>query len=235
MKYKRVLLKLSGEVLGGSKGFGISAEALAFYSSEIKKAVDAGTEISLVIGGGNIFRGADLVDNGFSDPIKGDYMGMLATVINGIALQTAFEKAGIKTKLITASHIDKVGEMYHQDKVNSYLKEGFTLIFTGGTGNPLFTTDSAAAMRAIEIGADVLMKATKVDGVYDADPIHNKNAKRFETIGFDEVLKRQLKVMDLTAFALCSENKMPILVYNSAVEGNLLRSIEKGDIGTIIS
>lgn len=234
MKYKRALLKLSGEVLGGTKGFGISPEALLFYTNEIKTAIDAGAEISVVIGGGNIFRGADLVENGFSDPIRGDYMGMLATVINGLALQTAFEKAGIKVKLITATHVDKVGEQFHQDRVEAYLREGNVLVFAGGTGNPLFTTDSAAAMRAIEIGADVVLKATKVDGVYSSDPLKNPRAKRFDTITFDEVLARQLKVMDMTAFALCSENKMPILVYNSSVKGNLLRSIQKGDVGTII-
>lgn len=235
MKYKRALLKLSGEVLGGTKGIGISPEAVSFYTNEIKIAVDAGAEISVVIGGGNIIRGAELVENGFADPMRADYMGMLATVINGLALQTAFEKSGLKVKLITATKIDKVGEQFHQDRVHAYLEDGNTLIFAGGTGNPLFTTDSAAAMRAVEIEADVLLKATKVDGVYSSDPIKDPDAERFDSISFTEVLNRQLKVMDLTAFALCSKNNMPILVYNSSLKGNLLRSIEQGDVGTIIS
>jgi uridylate kinase len=234
MKYKRVLLKLSGEVLGGDQKFGISPDALAFYTQEIVSARNAGAQVAVVIGGGNIFRGAELVENGFTDPLKGDYMGMLATVINALALQTAFEKNDIKAKLITATHIDKVGELYHQDKVKAYMKEGYVLIFAGGTGNPLFTTDSAAAMRAIEIGADILLKATKVDGVYSADPMKDPSAERFEKITFDEVIAKQLKVMDLTAFALCSENKMPILVFDSSVKGNLLKSIETGSTGTLV-
>ncbi|MEA3495027.1 MAG: UMP kinase [Bacteroidota bacterium] len=234
MKIKRVLLKLSGEVLGGNAGSGIENDELGFYSNEIKQAVKKGFEVAVVIGGGNIFRGGTLIKDGFLDRVNGDYMGMLATIINGIALKTTLNKIGIKAKLITSFEIDKIGELYNHDKVLKYLDDGYTLIFSGGTSNPYFTTDSAAAMRAIEIEADAIMKGTKVDGVYSADPMKDKNAKKYDKIKFAEAIQKELKVMDLTAFALCKENNKPIYVFKSNVKGNLVRALEKADIGTLV-
>ena len=234
MKYKRILIKLSGEVLGGKQGFGLDQEALMFMISEIKKVIEHGAEVGIVIGGGNIFRGSELNSKGFSNKIKGDYMGMLATIINGIALQTAFSDTGIKSKLITAFHVDKVGEIFNQDKVLQYLKEGNITIFTGGTSNPLFTTDSAAALRAVEIKADALLKATKVDGIYSSDPFKYSDAIKYNTLTFNEAIDKQLKVMDLTAFTICRENKMPIIVFDSSIKDNLLNLVIQGNIGTLV-
>lgn len=234
MKYKRVLLKLSGEILEGKQTFGIEKNSLNFLSNEIKKVVDKNVEIGVVIGGGNIFRGAKLVDKGFIDRINGDYMGMLATVINGLALTTSLKNLGIKSKLITSIKIDKIGELYNQDSVLNYLEDGYVLIFSGGTSNPFFTTDSAAALRAIEINADIILKGTKVDGVFTSDPAIDKSAIKYNKISFDEVYENKLRVMDLTAFTLCKENKMPIRVFDINQNGALFRAIEKGDIGTLI-
>lgn len=234
MKYKRVLLKLSGEILEGKQTFGIEKNSLNFLSNEIKKVVDKNVEIGVVIGGGNIFRGAKLVDKGFIDRINGDYMGMLATVINGLALTTSLKNLGIKSKLITSIKIDKIGELYNQDSVLNYLEDGYVLIFSGGTSNPFFTTDSAAALRAIEINADIILKGTKVDGVFTSDPAIDKLAIKYNKISFDEVYENKLRVMDLTAFTLCKENKMPIRVFDINQNGALFRAIEKGDIGTLI-
>lgn len=235
MNFKRILLKLSGEVLGGEKAFGIENEPLTLLCNEIKSLVENRIETAVVIGGGNIFRGAQLIESGFVDRAKGDYMGMLSTVINGIALQTALQRMGIDAKLITSFKIEKIGELYNQDAVLDYLKRGKVLIFSGGTSNPYFTTDSTAALRAIEIGADILLKATKVDGVYSDDPHKNPKAERFSKISFDEVIDRKLKVMDLTAFTLCRENKMPILVYDSRVQGNTLNVLQNPGAGTLVS
>lgn len=234
MKYNRVLLKLSGEVLAGKQNFGVENQAIEYFTDEIKSVVDQNVELGIVIGGGNIFRGAELIKEGFIDRIRGDYMGMLATVINGIALQGTLEKKGVKAKLITAFEVQKVGEPYNQEKVNQYLNEGFVVIFTGGTSNPLFTTDSGAALRAIEINADVLLKGTKVDGVYSDDPMKNPDAIRYDEVSFKEVLDKELKVMDLTAFALCKENDMPIMVFDVGQKGNLLKAVQNKTIGTIV-
>jgi uridylate kinase len=234
MKYNRVLLKLSGEVLAGNQKFGVENQAIEYFTDEIKNVVDQNVELGIVIGGGNIFRGAELIKEGFIDRIRGDYMGMLATVINGIALQGTLEKKGVKAKLITAFEVQKVGEPYNQEKVIQYLNEGFIVIFTGGTSNPLFTTDSGAALRAIEINADVLLKGTKVDGVYSDDPMKNPEAIRYDEVSFKEVLDKELKVMDLTAFALCKENDMPIMVFDVGKKGNLLKAVQNKNIGTIV-
>ncbi len=235
MKYKRILLKLSGEVLGGSQGFGIMQDALDFYTNEVISVAEKGIQTGVVIGGGNIFRGAELIGEGFIDRAQGDYMGMLATVINGIALETSLKNKGYKTRLITAFKIEKVGEHYNQNCVTRYLDEGYILIFTGGTSNPYFTTDSAAALRGAEIGADAILKGTKVDGVYSDDPVKKPDAEFFRKISFEEVIRRELKVMDMTAFAVCKENKIPIHIFNSTVKGNLLKLIQGGDVGTLVS
>jgi len=234
MKYKKILLKLSGEMLSGKQPFGIENDTLNFFTNEIKKVVDQGVKTGIVIGGGNIFRGSQLIESGFVDRAQGDYMGMLATVINGIALQTSFARAGIKSRHITSFPIEKVGEMYHQEKVLSYFEDNNVLIFTGGTSNPYFTTDSAAALRAIELNVDILLKGTKVDGVYNADPNKDPNAVKYEKVSFTEVLSKELKVMDMTDFALCRENNMPIIVFDAMKENNLIRVVEKSDIGTLV-
>jgi len=234
MKIRRILLKLSGEVLSGQNGFGIENDSLKYFSGQIKEVVDKGLQLGIVIGGGNIFRGAELIENGFLDQVQGDYMGMLATVINGLALQTSLEHSGLKCKLITSFEIGKIGEPYNQHKVLNYFEQNYVVIFSGGTGNPLFTTDSAAALRAIEIHADVLLKGTKVDGVYSSDPVKNPKANRFTSVSFDEVIEKQLKVMDLTAFTLCREHQMPIIVFDINKTGNLSKVIEDHSIGTII-
>ena len=235
LKYKKILLKLSGEVLEGKQGFGIDQDALKYFVSEIKSVYDKGITIGVVIGGGNFIRGNQYVNNNLIPKTEADYMGMLSTVINGIALKNALIHYGIPCKLINSFPIEKIGEMYNQSKVDQYLIENYVLIFTGGTGNPYFTTDSAAALRAIEIGADILVKGTKVDGVFDADPMKNHNAIKFEHITFDEVYKNNLNVMDLTAITLCKENKIPIAVYNVANKGQLLELLEGKIIGTIVS
>lgn len=235
LKYKRVLLKLSGEVLGGKQEYGIDQVALKYFVSEIKSAYDKGITIGIVIGGGNFIRGSQYIKDSIIPKTEADYMGMLSTIINGIALRNALIHYGIPCKLVNSFPIEKIGEMYNQAKVEQYLNDKNILIFTGGTSNPYFTTDSAAALRAIEIGADLLVKGTKVDGVYSADPIIDKNATMYEKISFDEVYKHNLKVMDLTAITLCKENNIPVAVYNVSKQGQLLELLEGKNIGTIVS
>ena len=205
MKYKRILLKLSGEALMGQKQFGIDNDRLKQYAEEIKTVVDAGLEVAIVIGGGNIFRGVQAEEGGM-ERTQGDYMGMLATVMNSMALQSALESAGVDTRLQSAIELKQIAEPFIRRRAVRHLEKGRVVIFGGGTGNPFFTTDSAASLRAIEIDADVILKGTRVDGIYTADPEKDPNAKRFETITFDEVYEKGLKVMDMTAFTLCNEN-----------------------------
>jgi len=235
MKYKKILLKLSGEVLAGKNSFGIEENALMFYVNEISEIVEKGIQVAIVIGGGNIFRGASYSSAFNIDQPRADYMGMLATVINGIALNEAFRQKGFNCKHITAFEIQKIGEIYNHEKALQYFDSNNIIIFTGGTGNPLFTTDSAAALRAIELNCDLLIKGTKVDGVFSADPLKYQDAIKYNTASFDEVIEKNLKVMDTAAFALCREHKMPVVVYNANIKGNLLKIIESVKIGTLIS
>lgn len=234
MKYNRILLKLSGEALMGDQQYGIDPKRLAMYAAEVKSAVDKGVEVAIVIGGGNIFRGMEGAAKGM-DRVQGDYMGMLATVINSMAIQAEIEKAGVPAKLLSGIAIDPIAESMSRRKAIDYLKQGFVVVIAAGTGNPFFTTDSAAALRAVEIKADVIMKGTRVDGIYTADPEKDKTATRFETITFAEVYEKQLNVMDLTAITLCQENNLPILVFNMNIEGNLKRIIEGENIGTVVA
>ena len=233
MKYKRILLKLSGEALMGNMPYGIDNERLKEYAQEIKQAVDVGCEVAVVIGGGNIFRGVAGAAKGM-DRVQGDYMGMLATVINGMALQGALEDAGVKTRLQSAIEMDKVAEPFIKRRAVRHLEKGRVVIFGAGTGNPYFTTDTAATLRAIEIGADVILKGTRVDGIYDSDPEKNSDAKKFNSLTFDEVFDRNLKVMDMTAFTLSHENKLPIVVFDMNRTGNLLKIVEGERIGTLV-
>lgn len=233
MKYKRILLKLSGEALMGSRQYGIDNDRLMEYAQEIKKVVDKGCEIAIVIGGGNIFRGVAGAAKGM-DRVQGDYMGMLATVINGMALQGALEDAGIKTRLQSAIEMDKVAEPFIKRRAVRHLEKGRVVIFGAGTGNPYFTTDTAATLRAIEIDADVILKGTRVDGIYDSDPEKNVNAVKYNSLTFDEVYEKNLKVMDMTAFTLSHENKLPIIVFDMNKEGNLLKIVEGENIGTLV-
>ncbi len=232
-KYKRVLLKLSGESLLGKAKYGIDSEKLNNYAKDIKQIVELGTEVGIVIGGGNIFRGLSGIDKGF-DRVKGDSMGMLATVINSIAIQSALENAGVKSRVFTSIRMEPVGEYYSKQKAVEALKNKEVVIIAGGTGNPYFTTDTASALRAAEIEADVLLKGTRVDGVYTADPEKDKTATKFNEITFDEVYKRNLQVMDLTAFTMCKENNMPILVFDMDKHGNLKKIILNENIGTLV-
>jgi uridylate kinase len=234
MKYKRVLLKLSGEALMGDKDFGIDHDRLRQYSEEIKSIVDEGVEVAVVIGGGNIFRGVGNDAGDVIDRVQGDYMGMLATVINSMALQSALERIGVKTRLQSAIKMEQICEPYIKRRAVRHLEKGRVVIFGAGTGNPYFTTDTAASLRAIEIGADVILKGTRVDGIYSADPEKDKNAIRYETVTFDEVYEKGLKVMDLTAFTLCNENKVPIIVFDMNKGGNLLRVLEGESVGTLV-
>ena len=231
MKFGRILLKLSGESLMGGREYGLSEEVLASYASQIRAAAQTGVQIGIVIGGGNIFRGLSGVDKGF-DRVKGDQMGMLATVINSLALQSALEACGVRAKVLTAIRMEPVGEYYSKARAIEYLEAGYVTIFGGGTSNPYFSTDTAAALRAVEIEADALFKGTRVDGIYTADPEKDPAAVKFDTITFDEVYTRNLKVMDLTAFTLCKENSMPLLVFNMDCEGNLARVLAGEKIGT---
>jgi len=231
MKYKRILLKLSGEALMGDRQYGIDPIRLADYAKEIKEVVDQGVEVAIVIGGGNIFRGVAGASNGM-DRVQGDHMGMLATVINGLALQSACEDAGIPTRLQTAISIDEVAEPFIRRKAMRHLEKGRVVIFGGGTGNPYFTTDSAAVLRAIEIEADVILKGTRVDGIYTADPEKDSSATKFDFISFEEVLSKGLKVMDTTAFTLSQENELPIIVFDMNTPGNLIKLIKGAAIGT---
>lgn len=234
MKYKRILLKLSGESLMGNQQYGIDSARLDQYAEEIKKAIDAGVQMAVVIGGGNIFRGLKASENGF-DRVQGDYMGMLATVINGMALQNALEKQGLYTRLMSAIKMEEVAEPFIRRRAIRHLEKGRLVIFGAGTGNPYFTTDTAASLRAIEIGADVILKGTRVDGIYTADPEKDSAAEKFETISFAEVISRGLNVMDQTAFTLCQENKLPIIVFDMNKPGNLIKLLEGNKIGTLVS
>tara|TARA_X000000368_G_scaffold382647_1_gene339926 strand:+ start:155 stop:859 length:705 start_codon:yes stop_codon:yes gene_type:complete len=233
MKYKRILLKLSGEALVGEKGSGIDPEILIKYSNEIKKAYDKGVEIAIVIGGGNIYRG---FNNEYKiDRVQGDYMGMLATLINGLALQNTLENIGIPTRLQSAINVNKVAEPYIKRKAIRHLDKKRIVIFSAGTGNPYFTTDSAAVLRAIEIEADVILKGTRVDGIYNDDPNKNSKAFKFEKITFNEAIKKGLKIMDTTAFTLSHENNLPIIVFDMNQENNLLRVLNGENIGTLVN
>lgn len=234
MKYKRILLKLSGEALMGDKQYGIDTDKLNEYSREIKKAVDMGCEVAIVIGGGNIFRGVSGAAKGM-DRVQGDYMGMLATIINGMALQGALEDIGLKTRLQTAIEMDKIAEPFIKRRAVRHLEKGRVVIFGAGTGNPYFTTDTAATLRAIEIGADVILKGTRVDGIYDSDPEKNDNAVKFNNLSFTEVIEKNLKVMDMTAFTLSQENNLPIIVFDMNKEDNLLKIISGENVGTIVN
>jgi uridylate kinase len=229
--YKRILLKLSGEALMGEQQFGIQPNMIDHFGDEIKDVVDAGYEVAIVIGGGNIFRGLQAGNLGI-DRVQGDYMGMLATVINGMALQGVLEKRGINTRLMSAVSIQQVCEPYIRRRAVRHLEKGRVIIIAAGTGNPFFTTDTAAALRAVEIGADALLKGTSVDGIYTADPKKDSNASKFETIGYQEVIARELKVMDQTAFTLCKENNLPIVVFSIKEKGNILRILDGEKIGT---
>ena len=233
MKYNRVLLKLSGESLMGSKQYGIDPAMLNHYAYEIKQVVDKGVQLAVVIGGGNIFRGINASEGGL-DRVQGDYMGMLATVMNGMALQSALENIGIQTRLLTAIEMKEIGEPFIRRRAVRHLEKGRVVIFGAGTGNPYFTTDTAASLRAIEIEAEVVLKGTRVDGIYTADPEKDKSAQKYETLSFDEVYSKGLNVMDMTAFTLCNENKLPIVVFDINTPGNLLRLLEGEKVGTLV-
>lgn len=234
MVYKRILLKLSGEALMGKRQYGIDPERLAEYAKEIKSAVEKGIEVAVVIGGGNIFRGIAGASKGM-DRVQGDHMGMLATVINGLALQSACEDQGIQTRLQSAIKINEVAEPFIRRKAMRHLEKGRVVIFGGGTGNPYFTTDSAAVLRAIEIEADVILKGTRVDGIYTSDPEKDEDATKFDFITFDDVLSKGLKVMDTTAFTLSQENELPIIVFDMNKPGNLLKVVSGEKIGTKVN
>ena len=230
---KRILLKLSGESLMGKQGYGIDPERLNAYARQIKEIADLGVEIGIVIGGGNIFRGLSGAQQGF-DRVKGDQMGMLATVINSLALSSALEAIGQKVRVLTSVRMEPVGDFYNKAKALRLFEKGNVVILAGGTGSPFFTTDTASALRAIEIEADIMFKGTRVDGIYTADPEKDPSATKFEEITYDEILSRGLKVMDLTAITMCRENKMPIYVFNMDVEGNLMKVIKGEKIGTLV-
>lgn len=234
IKYKRILLKLSGESLMGNSGYGIDSERLNEYAEQIKELQEAGAQVGIVIGGGNIFRGLSGVTSGF-DRVKGDQMGMLATVINSLALQSALTNINVKSVVYTAVRMEPVGELYSRDKVVENLQSGTVAILSGGTGNPFFTTDTASALRAVEIGAEIILKGTRVDGVYTADPEKDPKATKFKNITFNEVIKRELNVMDQTAFTMCKENNLPIYVFDMNTTGNLLKVVQGQDIGTLVS
>jgi uridylate kinase len=234
MRYKRILLKLSGEALMGEKQYGIDNKRLEEYAEEIKEVVEKGIEVAIVIGGGNIFRGLSGAASGM-DRVQGDHMGMLATVINGLALQSALERQRVQTRLQSAIKINEVAEPFIRRRAMRHLEKGRVVIFGGGTGNPYFTTDSAAVLRAIEIEADVILKGTRVDGIYTADPEKNADAVKFDTISFKDVLSKGLKVMDTTAFTLSQENELPIVVFDMNKKGNLLKIVEGQNIGTVVN
>ncbi len=231
MKYKRILLKLSGEALLGKNSYGIDNQRLLDYAEEIKELHSIGVEIAIVIGGGNIYRGLSGSQNGI-DRVQADYMGMLATVINGLALQNALESIDIPTRLQTAIKMESIAEPFIKRKATRHLEKGRVVIFGSGTGNPYFTTDSAAVLRAIEINADVILKGTRVDGIYNEDPEKNKEAVKFDDISFEETIKKGLKIMDTTAFTLSKENKLPIIVFDINIKGNLTKVVSGKKIGT---
>lgn len=234
MKYKRVLLKLSGEALMGNQQYGIDSSVLSNYALEIRSIVEAGCQLAIVIGGGNIYRGIQSEESGF-DRVQGDHMGMLATIINGMALQSALESLKIETRLQTAIKMEQIAEPYIRRRAIRHLEKNRVVIFGAGTGNPYFTTDTAAALRAIEIEADVILKGTRVDGVYSADPEKDSKAKKFDQISFDKAYDLGLKVMDLTAFTLCKENKLPINVFNMNIVGNLKKVCDGINVGTLVT
>ncbi len=233
MQYKRILLKLSGEALMGEQKFGIDTNVVVRYSREIKSLVDKGVEVAVVIGGGNIYRGIEASETGI-DRVQGDYMGMLATVINSMALQSGLEKQNVITRLLTALEIKQVAEPFIKRRAVRHLEKGRVVIFGAGTGNPYFTTDTAAALRATEIGADVILKGTRVDGIYDSDPEKNPGAVKFDNVTFNDAISKKLNVMDMTAFTLCQENSIPIIVFNMNQEGNLLKIASGEKVGTLV-
>ncbi len=233
MKYKRILLKLSGESLMGAKQFGIDHDRLSQYAREIKEVSAAGTQVAVVIGGGNIFRGIQAAEGGM-DRVQGDYMGMLATVINSMALQSALEKMGVETRLQSAISMDQICEPFIRRKAVRHLEKGRVVIFGAGTGNPYFTTDTAATLRAIEIEAQVVLKGTRVDGIYTSDPEKDKSAKKYDSIKFAEVFEKGLEVMDMTAFTLCNENNLPIIVFDMNKAGNLKKVLSGERVGTLV-
>ena len=233
MKYKRILLKLSGEALMGDQEFGINGERLKEYAEEIKTVVELGVEVAIVVGGGNIFRGLSGASQGM-DRVQADHMGMLATMINGLALQSSLEEVGVKTRLQSAIEMDKIAEPFIRRRATRHLEKGRVVIFGGGTGNPYFTTDTAATLRAIEIDADVILKGTRVDGIYTADPEKDVNAKKYDTLSFKEVYEKGLNVMDMTAFTLSKENKLPILVFDMNTPGNLHKVVNGEAVGTLV-
>ena len=234
MKYNRVLLKLSGEALMGHQKYGIDSDVLSSYAQDIKSIVSKKCQLAIVIGGGNIYRGVQSEKSGF-DRVQGDHMGMLATIINGMALQSALESLDIETRLQTAIRMEQIAEPYIRRRAIRHLEKNRVVIFGGGTGNPYFTTDTAAALRAVEIEADTILKGTRVDGVYSSDPEKDKNATKFDNISFDKAYELDLKIMDLTAFTLCKENKLPINVFNMNEKGNLLKVCEGKQVGTLIN
>jgi len=232
--YKRILLKISGEALVGHQGFGIDPAMVEQVCGEIAAIRQAGVEIAVVVGGGNIFRGFKASTSGNMDRVTADHMGMLATVINSLAMQDRLEKRGVYTRVMSAIRMEQVAETFIRRRAIRHLEKGRVIIFAAGTGNPYFTTDTAGVLRAIEIKADAIFKATKVDGVYDSDPVTNPKAKKFDRITYDEVLSRHLKVMDATAIALCAENKLPLVVFNLLTPGNLQRAVEGVAVGTVV-
>ena len=234
MKYKRILLKLSGEALMGKGDFGISPEKISEYAKDIQKVAEQGCQVAIVIGGGNIFRGVQAANSGI-DRVQGDYMGMLATVINGLALQSALEHIKVKTRLMTAIKMDEIAEPFIRRRAVRHLEKGRVVIFSAGTGNPYFTTDTAATLRAIEVEAEVILKGTRVDGIYTADPEKDDTAKKYDCITFDEVYQKGLNIMDMTAFTLCNENKLPIMVFNMNTSGNLLKAVRGEEVGTLVN
>lgn len=233
MKYKRILLKLSGEALMGNKSYGIDAERISQYALEVKDLVEKGVEVAIVIGGGNIFRGIQAAEGGM-DRVQGDYMGMLATVINSMALQGVLENSGVQTRLQSAIAMEQICEPYIRRRAVRHLEKGRVVIFGAGTGNPYFTTDTAATLRAIEIEADVILKGTRVDGIYTADPEKDPTATKYNKVSFEEVYEKQLNVMDLTAFTLCKENNLPIVVFDMNKKGNLLDLVSGKEVGTLV-
>ncbi len=233
-KYKRVLLKLSGEALMGNKSFGLDPVVIAQYAQEVKAAVDEGFEVAIVIGGGNIYRGMNEAETGI-ERAHGDYMGMLATVINAMALQAMLDKIGVYTRLQTAIKMEQIAEPYIRRRAMRHLEKRRVVIFGAGTGNPYFTTDTAGVLRAIEIKADVILKGTRVDGIYTADPEKDPTATKYETITFKDAISKNLKVMDMTAFTLCQENKLPIIVFDMNTPGNLLKLLQGHNVGTLVN
>ena len=231
--YKRILLKLSGESLMGAKGYGIDEQRLAAYARQIKEIADLGVQIGIVIGGGNIFRGLSGSQKGF-DRVKGDQMGMLATVINSLALQSALEAIGQKVRVLTSVRMEPIGDYYNKAKALRLFEKGNVVIVAGGTSNPYFTTDTASALRAIELEADIMFKGTRVDGIYTADPEKDHNAQKFSEITYQEILAKGLRIMDLTAITMCMENQMPIYVFDMDTEGNLLKVVQGEEIGTLV-